>query len=52
MDDKNGGHGQGGRGGAAVNRFPDIQAPAQRPADVTQGGSNEAESGTKGVPAK
>lgn len=44
MEDKKGGHGQGGRGGAAVNRFPDVKGTAQRPADVGKGGSNE---GTK-----
>lgn len=32
-DKKNGGHGQGGRGGAAVNRFPEVKGPTQRPAD-------------------
>lgn len=47
MEKKNGGHGQGGRGGAAVNRFPDVKAPAQRPADVKKGASNEAGKGQK-----
>jgi hypothetical protein len=42
MEKKNGGHGSGGRGGAAVNRFPDVKAPAQRPADVTKGGTHKA----------
>lgn len=36
-----GGYGSGGRGGAAVNRFPDVKKPAQRPADVNKGGSNK-----------
>lgn len=40
-DKKNGGHGQGGRGGAAVNRFPEIKGPTQRPADVQKGASNK-----------
>lgn len=42
MEKKNGGHGNGGRGGAAVNRFSEVKAPTQRPADVTKGASNQA----------
>jgi len=45
-DVKKGGHGQGGRGGSVENRFPNVKAPAQRPADVKKGASNS--SGAKG----
>lgn len=44
-EQKKGGHGQGGRGGAAVNRFPDVKKPAQRPADVKKGASNQVKKG-------